>query len=138
MRTTTINAGVVVYIDKRKRTTYSNVFSRGGVRMKVMIIWWVEMWLVVEYGCCAEGQQPVEVWRVRESGSGDRVDPLMGITFGIRRKNPAGKVFRRRRYSGRRWGGPPEKKPFSLLVQFFSKTKKLSGMFISTSNALDP
>ncbi|GKD53109.1 hypothetical protein Tco_1286496, partial [Tanacetum coccineum] len=36
-----------------------------------------------------------EEGRVRESGSGDRVDPLMGIIFGIRRKNPAGKVFRR-------------------------------------------
>ncbi|GJW98341.1 hypothetical protein Tco_0180149, partial [Tanacetum coccineum] len=46
-----------------------------------------------------------EEGRVRESGSGDRVDPLMGIIFGLRRKNPAGKVFRRRRYSGRRWGG---------------------------------
>ncbi|GJR07833.1 carbohydrate-binding, CenC-like protein [Tanacetum coccineum] len=45
-----------------------------------------------------------EEGRVRESGSGDRVDPLMGIIFGLRRKNPAGKLFRRRRYSGRRWG----------------------------------
>ncbi|GKD68220.1 hypothetical protein Tco_1322310, partial [Tanacetum coccineum] len=47
-----------------------------------------------------------EEGRVRESGSGDRVDPLMGIIFGLRRKNPAGKLFRRWRDGsggGRRW-----------------------------------
>ncbi|GKD15754.1 hypothetical protein Tco_1200161, partial [Tanacetum coccineum] len=33
--------------------------------------------------------------RVRESGYGDRIDRKMGSVFGVGRKNPAGKVFRR-------------------------------------------
>ncbi|GJS23065.1 hypothetical protein Tco_0451697 [Tanacetum coccineum] len=34
-------------------------------------------------------------WRVEESGCGDRIDPEVGSVFGVGRKNPAGKVFRR-------------------------------------------
>ncbi|GJS83322.1 hypothetical protein Tco_0749863 [Tanacetum coccineum] len=55
------------------------------------------------HGCGGDGGGGK--WRVRESGSGDRVDPVTRSLFGLRRKMPAGKVFRRRRYSGRRWGG---------------------------------
>ncbi|GKG59084.1 hypothetical protein Tco_0602793, partial [Tanacetum coccineum] len=41
-------------------------------------------------------------WRMRESGSGDRVDPLMGSIFGLRRKNPPEK-FSGGGSGGRRW-----------------------------------
>ncbi|GJS07550.1 hypothetical protein Tco_0364346 [Tanacetum coccineum] len=47
----------------------------------------VVMMMTVVMGCgCRRGGR--EKWRVAASGSGDRVDPLMRITFGVRRKNP--------------------------------------------------
>ncbi|GKA20782.1 hypothetical protein Tco_0700771 [Tanacetum coccineum] len=42
--------------------------------------------------------------RFEERGSGERVDPLMGSTIGMRRKKPRRKTFRRRRTVAVRWG----------------------------------
>ncbi|GJZ37150.1 hypothetical protein Tco_0583341 [Tanacetum coccineum] len=54
----------------------------------------VVMMMTVVMGCgCRRGGR--EKWRVEESGSGDRVDPEVGSVFGVGRKNPAGKLFRR-------------------------------------------
>ncbi|GKD46672.1 hypothetical protein Tco_1271317, partial [Tanacetum coccineum] len=65
--------------------------------------------------------------RVRESGYGDRIDRKMGSVFGVGRKNPAGKVFRRRSSDGG-GGRPPVGMRGREWESVSGKTEKLSGM----------
>ncbi|GKE91862.1 hypothetical protein Tco_1572957, partial [Tanacetum coccineum] len=48
-------------------------------------------------GGVAVGLVAVVGWGVEESGSEDRIDPVTRSLFGLCRKMPAGKLFRRRR-----------------------------------------
>ncbi|GKG42272.1 hypothetical protein Tco_0476570, partial [Tanacetum coccineum] len=59
--------------------------------MAVVVRWWCDGGggRGVEWGGSRRGWR-----RVAASGYGDRVDPLMRITFGVRRKNPPEKSFR--------------------------------------------